>query len=113
MNTPLAKFIAERRSIAEAATPGPWEHELEDVMNAYGIITAENDPSDDLTLNLTGPLNGPFIVDARNCMPTLLQIVEMQDAALDMAMEYCEDRIVWDDLNEARAAVEALLKEKL
>lgn len=132
MNIPLAKFIAERRSIAEAATRGPWKLEqgnqgyrlLYSITNAYGKNRSGCDEWQ--LLHWHDPLNqveqlqhrdADAIVDQRNCMSILLSALELQANALDYysGLKQCSHYECCGECGDshtaevAKDAVEALL----
>ncbi len=88
MTTPLKDFLAKRRAIMDAATPGPYHAECihwEDGDTSYEI----NDDNQFVAFRcsefekpMKAKKNAELYVDARNTMETLLKIVEVQDEAL-------------------------------
>ena len=85
MSDALKRFIAERRSIAEAGTAGSWKYtpgqDVVGVVDVYGDFTdVICHVSYERTKKTDADLS--FIADARNCMSILLQIIEAQDEAL-------------------------------
>lgn len=85
--------LARIRKQADAATPGPWEHEPppgpgEDPMRPICVYPKE----DGGTLAYVQPLeaDAEFIAAARTDVPWLLDQVESRDKALDAALRLAD-----------------------
>lgn len=91
--TPLQKFLADKRRLADAATPGPWWHVPDGPVTLPSGRTYMNggevrygDPNDtseqyDL-LDAFHDYDYKFIAASRTLIPLLLDIIERQHGAL-------------------------------
>lgn len=110
MTDTLKRWVAERRRIAEAAA------------------AAFRSPDEPMTLDeyeVNKEASRALLADARNSMSIQLQIIEIQERAIGYALSgmskcdcapeddgRCRGCISTQAVDEARAAIEALLKEE-